>query len=130
MAAAEPIDELKECLRISIEMLLEWLNDRLHGDMDGLDYLCVQLDRIQNLVERTSLLYNIPMEILNCLRRAQDSLRSLANGQDEDTLVFNSTGCRGRRSVYIPQDRLQVYLDYQFSLVKIGQIFGVSSKTI
>lgn len=25
---------------------------------------------------------------------------------------------------------LQLYLDYQFSLAKIGQIFGVSSKTI
>ena len=32
--------------------------------------------------------------------------------------------------LHIPQDMLQLYLDYQFSLAKIGQIFGVSSKTI
>ena len=50
MAAVEPMDELKECLRASVEMLLDKLNDRLHEDMDGVDYLCVQLDRIQNLV--------------------------------------------------------------------------------
>ena len=35
MAAVEPMDELKECLRASVEMLLDKLNDRLHEDMDG-----------------------------------------------------------------------------------------------
>ena len=129
MAAVEPMDELKECLRASVEMLLDKLNDRLHEDMDGVDYLCVQLDRIQNLVERASGLYDIPLEIVDILRSAQDSLRSLATGKKESR-VFNSTGCRGRPSFHIPQDMLQLYLDYQFSLAKIGQIFGVSSRTI
>ena len=38
-----PVDELKECLRVSIEVLLNGLkiNDRLHEDMDCVDYLCV-----------------------------------------------------------------------------------------
>ena len=67
--------------------------------------------------------------IVDILRSAQDSLRSLATGKKE-SWVFNSTGCRGRPSFHIPQDMLQLYLDYQFSLAKIGQIFGVSSKTI
>ena len=35
MAAVEPVDELKECLRASVEMLLDKLNDRLHEDMDN-----------------------------------------------------------------------------------------------
>ena len=83
MAAEEPMDELKECLRASVEMLLENLNDRLHEDMDGVDNLCVQLDRIQNLVERASGLYDIPLEIVDILRSAQDSLRSLATGKKE-----------------------------------------------
>ena len=122
MAAVEPVDELKECLRASVEMLLDKLNDRLHEDMDG-------VDRIQNLVERASGLYDIPLEIVDILRSAQDSLRSLATGKKE-SWVFNSTGCRGRPSFHIPQDMLQLYLDYQFSLAKIGHIFGVSSKTI
>ena len=125
MAAVEPMDELKECLRASVEMLLDKLNDRLHEDMDGVDYLCVQLDRIQNLVERASGLYDILLEIVDILRSAQDSLRSLATGKKESWV-----GCRGRPSFHIPQDMLQLYLDYQFSLAKIGQIFGVSSKTI
>lgn len=129
LAAFEAIDELKECLRVSIEVLLDRLNDRLHEDMDGVDYLCVQLDRIQNLVERASGLYNFPLEIADILRSAQVSLRSLADGKEE-TRLFNSTGCRGRPSVDIPHDMLQLYLDFQFSLTKIGQIFGVSGKTI
>ena len=39
MAAAEPVDELKECLRASVEMLLDKLNDRLHEDMDYISTL-------------------------------------------------------------------------------------------
>ena len=41
MAAVELMDELKECLRASVEMLPDKLNDRLHDDMDAVDYLCV-----------------------------------------------------------------------------------------
>ena len=41
MVAVEPIDELKECLRVSIEALLDMLNDRLHEEIDGVDYLWV-----------------------------------------------------------------------------------------
>ena len=39
MAAVEPVDELKECLRASVEMLLDKLNDRLHEDMDYISTL-------------------------------------------------------------------------------------------
>ena len=67
--------------------------------------------------------------VIHRLRSAQDSLRSLATAKKE-SWVFKSTGCRGRPFFHIPQDMLQLYLDYQFSLAKIGQIFGVSSKTI
>ena len=67
--------------------------------------------------------------VIHRLRNAQDSLRSLATAKKE-SWVFKSTGCRGRPFFHIPQDMLQLYLDYQFSLAKIGQIFGVSSKTI
>ena len=115
MAAVEPMDELKECLRASVEMLLDELNDRLHEDMDGVDYLCVQLDRIQNLVERASGLYDIPLEIVDILRSAQDSLRSLATGKKE-SWVFNSTGCRGRPSFHIPQDFSNHILLFVFGL--------------
>ena len=69
------------------------------------------------------------LEIADIVRSAQVSLRSLADGKKE-THLFNSTGCRGRPSVDIPHDMLQLYLDFQFSLTKIGQIFGVLGKTI
>ena len=114
---------------MSIENVLDRLNDRLHEDMDGIDYLCVQVDKIQNLAQRASALYNIPTEMVDLLRGAHDSLKCLTTG-DEDISLFTSTGCRGRPAVYIPEDLLQLYLDYQYSLAKIGEIFGVSSKTI
>ena len=104
MAAVEPMDKLKECLHAGVEMLLDKQNDRLYEDMDGVDYLCVQLDRIQNLVERASGPYDIHLEIVDILRSAEDSLRSLATGTKE-SWVFNSTGCRGRPSFHIPQDQ-------------------------
>ena len=44
--------------------------------------------------------------------------------------MFNSTGCHERSSVDNPHDMLQLYLDFQWSLTKIGEIFGVSGKTI
>ena len=69
MAAVEPMDKLKECLHAGVEMLLDKQNDRLYEDMDGVDYLCVQLDRIQNLVERASGLYDIPLEIVDSNKR-------------------------------------------------------------
>ena len=80
MAASKPIEEFKECIRVSIRILLDRLSDRLHEDMDGLDYLCVQMDRIQNLVKRASGLHDIPIEIADILRSVQVSLRSLATG--------------------------------------------------
>lgn len=109
--------------------MLHRLNDRLYEDMDGIDYLCVQVDRIQNLVQRASALYNIPSVVVDTLRRAHDSLKFLATG-NEDISLFTSTGCCGRPALHIPEDLLQLYLDYQFPLAKIGEIFGVSSKTI
>ena len=39
MAAVEPVDELKECLRAGVEMLLDKLNYRLHEDMDYISTL-------------------------------------------------------------------------------------------
>lgn len=74
-------------------------------------------------------LYNIPMVMVDILRGAHDSLKSLATG-NKDISLFTSTGCRGRSAVHIPEHLLQLYLDYQFPLAKIGEIFGMSSKTI
>ena len=129
-AELDPVAELKECLRFSIENVLARLNERIHEDVDGIDYLCVQLARIENLVERASDLYDISDGIVHSLRLAQEKLKSLGgvNGQTQPVFVF--TGCRGRPSVYIPKDLLQLYVNYKFTMKKIGEIFGVSRKTI
>ena len=36
-----PFDALKECLPVSIKVLIDRLNDTLHEAMNGADYLCV-----------------------------------------------------------------------------------------
>ena len=131
MAAVEPMDELKECLRASVEMLLDKLNNR-----DCMRTWMVLITSALRFIEfrtwsrelRGCITFPWKL-IVDILRSAQDSLRSLATGKKE-SWVFNSTGCRGRPSFQIPQDMLQLYLDYQFSLTKIRHIFGVSSKTI
>ena len=80
----DAIDELKVCLRVSIEMLLDRLNDRLHEDMDGIDYLCVQLDRIQSLVERASTLYYIPLEVAEILKKRTKFSEIISNWKGRD----------------------------------------------
>ena len=76
MAAVEPIDELKECLRVSIELLLDRLNDRLHEDMDGVDHtFAFSWTEFRTLV------------IADIVRSAQVSLRSLAEGKERNPLV-------------------------------------------
>ena len=74
------------------------------------------MDRIQNQVERASGLYNIPMKIFNVLGSTHNSLRLLTT-EKEDIIMFISSGC------HIPKHVWQLYLDYQFSLTKIGEIF-------
>ena len=59
--ALDPVAELKECLCFSIENVLARLNERIHEDVDGINYLCVQLARIENLVERVLICMTSPM---------------------------------------------------------------------
>ena len=45
--------------------------------------------------------------------------------------VFSlSTGFRGRPSIAIPREQLELYLEYGFSLTKLAQLFCVSRKTV
>ena len=51
----------------------------------------------------------------------------------DDTIqmqMFTATGCRGRPSVVIPPEQLELYLEYGFTASRIAKLFGVSSKTI
>ena len=41
------------------------LNYRLHKDMHGTVYICVQVDIIKNLAQRASALYNMPTEVVD-----------------------------------------------------------------
>ena len=45
-------------------------------------------------------------------------------------LMFRKTGCRGRPSIVIPPEQLELYLEFCFTASKIAKLFGVSTKTI
>jgi len=57
----------------------------------------------------------------------------VAVGFDEKSLqrrLFEFTGCRGRPTIDIPKEKLELYLKHHFTPVKIAQLFCVSTKTI
>ena len=85
----DPVAELKECLCFSIENVLARLDERIHEDVDGIDYLCAQLARIENLVESASDAHSIA----HCLRLAQEKLKSLGGGNEQMQSVFVFSGC-------------------------------------
>ena len=122
--ALDPVAELKECLCFSIENVLARLNERIHEDVDGIDYLCVQLARIENLVERASDLYDIPDGIVHSLKLAKEKLKSLGGVNDQTQRLSRKALCLYSKRFTTALCELQVYFE------KIGEIFGVSRKTI
>ena len=44
--------------------------------------------------------------------------------------LFKFTGCRGRSTIDIPKEILELYLKHNFTQVQIAQVFCVSTKKI
>ena len=126
--------ELKESLSQSVQAIIDGLHDAIIDDGDCRDYFCAQIDRILHLVARATILWDVPAAtaegIESSLRRAMNLLMSQDKDDSAANAMFLCSGNRGRPSAYIPIQQLQLYLDYGFSLSMIGQMFGVSSKTV
>ena len=59
--------------------------------------------------------------------------RQMLVDKEHDTTqmqMFRKTGFRGRPSIVILQEQLELYLEYGFTASKIAKLFAVSSKTI
>lgn len=128
MASMTHLDELKRFLYANIEHMISRLNGRTAEDKDGRDYLVVQLDRILYLLIGSSAIFNIPIDITASLQRARQLL--VANEEEIQGRLFQRTGCRGRPAIIIPKEQLELYLEYNFTPVKIAKLFSVSTKTI
>ena len=131
MAARERDSEgLKVALRSGIEAIPNRLCNDILNDEDGTDYLCSYIDRILNLLARASTLFCIPEELVTLLLRSRHVVVKMNNEDKDDVRRFFYTGCRGRPTIDIPKEQLELHLEYGFTAGRIAELFGVSSKTI
>ena len=122
------MDSLKSYLCHSIEFVLNRLNDRFH-ESDGIRYLVTHIDRILYILSHASSLFNIPPQLECSLQRAHQMLVTLS-GDDNSLQRRLFSGCRGRPSIDIPRELLELYLEKNFTPELIARLFCVSSKTI
>ena len=83
------------------------------------------------ILSRASSLFYVLPELESLLLRACQMI--VAVGVDENSLqrrLFKFTGCRGRPTIDIPKEILELYLKHHFTPVQIAQLFCVSTKTI
>lgn len=98
-------------------------------EKDGIDYLCATVDRLLDIIMQASFIFCIPLELESSLRRAHQMLVDKENDPIQ-MQMFTKMGFRGPPSIVIPQEQLELYLEYGFTASKIAILFGVSSKTI
>jgi len=56
-------DEVWYSLCDRIEDLINPINQQLLEDEDGMDYLCLNIDRVSGLIANASILFEIPQEV-------------------------------------------------------------------
>ena len=126
--AERRLQQIREYLRVGLQTVITRFDEGLFERPDGHDYLCTHVDRMLNVLAHAATLYNIPVEIEETLQTARQML--LQHDPENNPAVFRSSGNRGRPSVIIHSEQLELYLGYGFSQTKIAQMFGVSTKTI
>ena len=126
------LGDLKASLRDGMQHIITRLSEELLADEDGIDYLCIHIDRVLNLLSRASTLFYIPDDLISLLLRARqaviESTSKSADGDIVQPLLYS--GCRGRPAIAISREQLELYLEYGSTAVKIAQLFSVSVKTI
>ena len=125
------MDDILTCICSSLNDVIDRINAQLFEDDDGRDYLSWNIERILNLVAHAAALFQIPEEVELLLHEARRKLSSTVGGSvSQMSRCTSSTGCRGRPSLVIPCEQLELYLEYRFSVAKIAKMFCVSTKTV
>ena len=86
------------------------------------------MERIIYLVNAAEVSFNILSQLVASLNNAQELL--LNNEPETQEKIFKKTSCRGRPEVIIPNEQLELYVEYGFSNVQISNFFSVSPKSI
>ena len=132
-----PGRNLKNHVSSAISEVIRLLeNRRLCGnDREQLDYSLYKLDQIVYLCVCGQNIWGdfLNDEVVQLLLTAYNSLSE----ENVETNTHRSSSCQvlytgsaGRPSLVIPKETLKLYLSYGFSLQKIADMFGTSSKTI
>ena len=125
--------ELKESLSQGVQAIINGLQNAIIDDGDTRDYFCAQIERMLHLIARATILLNVLAATAEGIESSLQKSLKLLISQDKDesaSVMFLNSGNCGRPSVNIPSQQLQLYLDYGFSLSMMGQMFGVSAKTV
>ena len=126
----ERLEAFKNFMRSGIQVVLDRIQNDIHNDLEGSDYLCSHIDRLINVLVQASSIYDVPPEIELGLRAARQTVTDAQSKQGESSKLFRNTGNRGRPAVVVPREQIELYIGYGFSQVKIAAMFGVSTKTI
>ena len=94
----------------------------------NIDYARYRVDWVRSMIDED----NDMSELLQLVTQAQNILGDL----DSDIYYRSSpierqiTGFRGRPKFEIPEEQLELFLDYNFSVEQIAKMLGVCSKTV
>ena len=95
----------------------------------NIDYARYRVDWVRSMIDEED---NDMSELLQLVTQAQNILGDL----DSDIYYRSSpieqqiTGFRGRPKFEIPEEQLELFLDYNFSVEQIAKMLGVCSKTV
>lgn len=94
-----------------------------------MDYARYRLDWVQSMIDEED---NDMSELSQLVARAQELLGDLDSDiyYTSSPLTQQCTGFRGRPQFEIPEEQLELFLDYHFTVVQIAKMLGVSSKTV
>ena len=98
---------------------------------DEVDSIIFKVDWVISALHRATYVYGVGDSVIELLQVAR---RFLAELNQEPCYGFQPlkmfTACKGRPRYEIPSEQLELFLNYGFSMKQMGEMIGVSSKTI
>ena len=128
-----PEENLKSHILLSLRQISRDVENWPHVETNTIDHALYKLEHIAITVMQCQEIWPnwIDNESLQMILRAYEILSQ--GDKREETVIeqlVNEGGKKGRPSINIPKETLELYLEYGFKKAKIAKMFNVSSKTI
>lgn len=98
---------------------------------DEVDSIIFKVDWLISALQRATTVYGVgyqAVELLQVARRLLGELHQEPSFGYETLKVF--TACKGRPKYEVPGEQLELFLEYGFSMKQMGEMIGISSKTV